>query len=101
MPLLCNGDVQKTHLVNFCSLDVDSGTNMGMVLLCLKQMFSWTDVLSSRREMELPETPASRSTQSGRAKSEPRTASQAGVLCAGGEVEETGPTSHSPEFGGV
>lgn len=28
-----------THLVNFCSLDVDSGTNMGMVLLCLKQKF--------------------------------------------------------------
>lgn len=34
------GCKRKTHLVNFCRVDVDSGTNMGMVLLCLKQMFS-------------------------------------------------------------
>lgn len=25
------------NLVNFCSLDVDSGTNIGMVLVCLEQ----------------------------------------------------------------
>lgn len=25
------------NLVNFCSLDVDSGTNIGMVLVCLGQ----------------------------------------------------------------
>lgn len=43
------GNAYETHLVNFCSLDVDSGTNMGMVLLCLKQMFSRTRVPSHRR----------------------------------------------------
>lgn len=34
--------------MNFCSVDVDSGTNMGMVLLCLKQMFSYRDLLRDR-----------------------------------------------------
>lgn len=27
----------SNNLVNFCSLDVDSGTNMGMVFVCLGQ----------------------------------------------------------------
>lgn len=48
------GDRQKTHLVNFCSLEVDSGTNIGMVLLCLKQMFSQTDVLSNKTTRDFP-----------------------------------------------
>lgn len=50
--------VQETHLVNFCSLDTDSGTNMGMVFLCLKQTFSQTAVLSHGKVAEPSEPPA-------------------------------------------
>lgn len=40
--------------MNFCSVDVDSGTNMGMVLLCLKQVFSYRDVLRNRSKCVAP-----------------------------------------------
>lgn len=60
-------DVQEAHLVNFCSLDTDSGTNMGMVFLCLKQMFSQTAVLSHGKVAEPSEPPA----RGGSAESEP------------------------------
>ena len=101
------GDAYETHLVNFCSLDVDSGTNMGMVLLCLKQMFSRTRVPSHRRVpnfLSLPRAGAVRRAVPGQRQGQPVRLAGAAPTGPGlgaerreAEAGRAGPASGRPE----